>query len=128
PETRFCQLVATSLPSGVTAPMPVITTRRRPFSAPVPAKPAPSLSVGSVEPTPMTLTPSSHSQSAVDEQHRAGHERGLVGAEEAYRPGDVLRRSEPAQRGVGEDRLLHLPGQYLRQRGLDVPGRDGIRA
>src|SRR5581483_4209483 len=110
-------LVATSLPSGVTAPSPVITTRRRPFSAPAPAKPAPSLSVGSVEPTPMTLTPSSsHSQSAVDEQHLAGHERGLVGAEEAYRSGHVLRRSEPAQRGVGEDRLLHLPGQYLRQR------------
>jgi len=31
PAIRFCHDVSTSLPSGVTAPMPVITTRRRPF-------------------------------------------------------------------------------------------------
>ena len=31
PAVRFSQLVSTSLPSGVTAPRPVITTRRRPL-------------------------------------------------------------------------------------------------
>ena len=32
PATRFSQKVSASLPSGVTAPMPVMTTRLRPFS------------------------------------------------------------------------------------------------
>ena len=42
-----------------------------------------------------------HPQSAVDEQHLARDERGLVGAEEPYRPRDVLRLAEPAERRVG---------------------------
>ena len=41
-----------------------------------------------------------HPQSAVDEQHLARDERGLVGAEEPYRPGDVLRIAEAAERRV----------------------------
>ena len=32
PETRFCHDVCTSLPRGVTAPIPVITTLRRPLT------------------------------------------------------------------------------------------------
>src|SRR5262245_11436590 len=92
PSTRFVQNVSTSLPSGVTAPMPVITTRLRPL-------------------TEAMLDP----QSAVHEQHVARDERGLVGAEKAYRSGNVLRRPEPAERRIAEDEPGLLLGEDVGQ-------------
>src|SRR6476469_3088709 len=76
PATRFSQVVSTSFPRGVIMPIPVITTLRRPFEL---------------------MLASSHAEAAVDEQHLARDERGLVGAQEAYRPGHVLRLAEAAE-------------------------------
>src|SRR5439155_10191096 len=50
--------------------------------------------------SPMTVDRQLHPQSAVDEQHLARDKRSLVGAQETYRAGDVLRPPEPAERGV----------------------------
>ena len=58
-------------------PSPVITTRLRPFRS-----------------------HSLHPQSAVDEQHLARDERGVVGAEEAYRACDLVRLGDAAERRV----------------------------
>src|SRR5919106_406051 len=104
PASRPAQVVWTSLPSGVTAPMPVTTTLRLPF---------------------MLM---SHPQAAVDEEHFARDERGLVRAEEAYRPGHVLRRAEAAQRSVLEHQLLQLLRELLGQPRRDVAWRDNVGA
>src|ERR1044071_5964045 len=65
PATSASQVDSTSTPSGVTAPRPVITTLRLPFMLPFEFI-------------------CSHPETAVDEQHLARDERGLVGAEEGY--------------------------------------------
>src|SRR5580765_2799033 len=93
---------STEFPSGETHPSPVITTRLRPL-----------------------LT--SHPQAAVDEKDSAGDERPFVGAEEAYRPGYVLRLAEPAERRQVEHLRLRVLRDHLGQLRLDVPGRDNVR-
>src|SRR5712692_9733685 len=86
--------------------MPVITTLRLPF---------------------MLISVTSHPQAAVHEQHLARDERGLVGAEEAYRSGDVLRPAETAERRVGQDHAPYVLGQHVGQRRLDVARSDCVR-
>src|SRR4029079_3871827 len=49
-------------------------------------------------------------------------------AEEAYRPGNVLRLPETAERRVGEHRLLRLLGQHVGEARVHVAGRDHVRA
>ena len=83
PAVRFSQKLSAVFPSGVTAPTPVTTTRRRPLS---PAK--------------ILLL---HPQAAVDEQDLTRHEPGLVRTQKAYRTGNVLRCPEPTERRIPED-------------------------
>src|SRR5437762_1322663 len=104
PAVRFSQKVSASLPSGVTAPTPVTTTRLLPF----------------------TLI--SHPQATVDEQHLARDERGLVRAQKAYRTGYVFRFAESTERSVLEYESPLLLVQHVRERGRDVAGRDRVHA
>src|SRR5215831_1882594 len=107
PATRFSQLVSTSFPSGVRAPRPVITTLRRPLRLPL---------------------VTSHPEPAVDEKHFARDEGGFVGAEEAYRPGDVFRIAEPSERCVLHHQLAHFVGDHVGEARVDVPRRDDVRS
>src|SRR3990170_6840135 len=107
PAISAAQLDSTSLPSGVTAPRPVMTTLRLPLGE---------------------LNCASHSEAAVDEEHGARDERGLVGAEEAYRPGHVLRVAQPLERRRGEHRARRLLRQHVGQLRLHVARRDDVRA
>src|SRR5215216_444786 len=102
PAVRVVQKVSASLPSGVTAPTPVTTTRLLPF----------------------TLI--SHPQATVDEQHLARDERGLVRAEKAYRTGHVLRLAETAEWRVAEDETSLLVVQDIGQLGRDVARSDRV--
>ena len=102
-----CHVVSTSLPSGDTAPSPVMTTRRRPFIDPL-----------------LIYIPSPPSTSSTSPVMNAA----VVGAEEAYRPRDVLRLAEPAERRVREHRGGRLLGQDVGELRLDVAGRDDVRA
>ena len=88
PAIRFVQKVSASFPSGVSAPTPVITTRRRPLSLATPS-------------------PTSDSEAAVDLEHDPGHVPRLLRAQEAYRTGDVLRITEASERRR-QYRLLEL--------------------
>src|SRR5262245_26414823 len=107
PATSASQVVSTSLPRGDRAPTPLITTLRRPLRL---------------------IEGSSHADAAVDEQHLAGDERGLVCAQEAYRPRDVPGVSEAAERRVREHRLAQRLREHLGERRVDVAGRDGVGA
>src|ERR687892_2674675 len=104
PASRPAQVVWTSLPSGVTAPRPVTTTLLLPF---------------------MLM---SHPQAAVDEEHFARDERGLVRAEEAYRPGHVLRRAETAEGRVLKHQVLQFLGELLGEPRRDIAGGDDVGA
>src|SRR3954447_22677897 len=104
PASRLRHESPTEFPSGDTHPRPVITTRLR----------------------PLLLT--SHPQAAVDEKNSARDERRLLGAEEAYRPGDVLRIAEPAERREVEHLRLRVLGNHVGELRLDVPGSDDVRA
>src|SRR3954447_2027800 len=104
PASRLRHESSTEFPSGETHPRPVITTRLR----------------------PLLLT--SHPQAAVDEKNSARDERRLLGAEEAYRSGDVLRIAEPAERREVEHLRLGLFRNHLGQLRLDVTGSDDVRA
>src|SRR4051794_30102060 len=110
PASRASHVVATSLPSGVSAPRPVITTRLR----------------------PLTLTARSpsrlHAEAAVHQKHFSGDEGGLVRAEEAYRACHVFRLSKAAERRVREHRLRRLLGQDVRQLCLYIARGDDVRA
>src|SRR5918998_533943 len=103
PAMSDAQLVSASFPSGETMPTPVTTTLRLPLSE-------------------LTCLPvaSSHAEAAVDEQHLACDERRLVRAEEAYRPGHVLRVTQAAERRVREHRLRRVLRQHVRELRLDV--------
>src|SRR4029079_3767480 len=76
PATTLSHVSSRVLPTGVTIPMPVKTTRRPPSSRKA------------------TLQP----QSAVDGEHRSGHEPGCVRHEEAYAASDVLGFTKPPER------------------------------
>src|SRR5262249_5007705 len=107
PAIRLAQLVSMSLPSGVTPPRPVTTTRLLPF---------------------MLIAFSLHAQATIDQQNFAGDEGSLVRGEEAYRARDILRVAEPAERGVVEHRLLELVREHIREPRRDVAGRDHVGA
>ncbi len=79
PAISAVQLSSTVLPSGVTIPRPVTTTRRLPFSR---------------------IAATLHPEPAVDQNDVAGDERGRVGAEESHRACDVLGIAEPTERRV----------------------------
>src|SRR4051794_32955974 len=104
PASRLRHESSTEFPSGDTHPRPVITTRLR----------------------PLLLT--SHPQAAVDEKNSARDERRLLGAEEAYRPGDVLRIAEPAERCEAEHLRLRVLRDHYGELRLDITGSDGVRA
>src|SRR5215217_5480358 len=104
PASRVRHESSTEFPSGETHPRPVITTRLR----------------------PLLLT--SHPQAAVDEKNSARDERRLLGAEEAYRSGDVLRISEPTERRELEHLRLRVLRNHVGELRLDVTGSDHVRA
>src|SRR5207245_5765851 len=62
------------------------------------------------------------------EQDLAGDESGGVRAQEPYRPRDVLRPAEAAERSVGQHELLHVVGDHLRQPRIDVARRYDVCA
>ena len=88
---RASQVDSGSLPSGVTMPIPVTTTRRLP------------LSVASLIP--------SHPEPTVDEKHRARDEAGVLGGQEPYRSRHVLGVAEASQGRVLEHRLRRVVRQ-----------------
>src|SRR5919197_3902085 len=106
PAVRFVQKVSASFPSGVTAPIPVTTTRLLPF----------------------VLKVSSHPQAAVHEQDLARDERGLIRAEKTYRTGNVFRLPQAAEGGVLEDEAAGSLGQDVRELGGDVAGSNCVHA
>src|SRR5207245_2028143 len=70
----------------------------------------------------------SHPEAAVDEEHFPGDEGGLVRAEEAYRPRDVLRLAEALERRVREHELAHVVGDRAREPRVDVARRYDVHA
>src|SRR5690348_12609940 len=109
-------------------PSPVITTRLRPF----PLRFISRSGAGKAGTSALWSAPSSlrllHPQSAVDEEYVARDERRLVGGQEAYRPRDLVRFRDAAERCVGDHRLRRLLGQHLGEPGLHVPRGDDVRA
>src|SRR4051812_22212237 len=104
PARRLRHESSTEFPIGDTHPRPVITTRLR----------------------PLLLT--SHPQAAVDQKHSARDERRLLGAEEAYRSGDVLRIAEPAERREAEHLRLRVLRNHFGELRLDVARSDDVGA
>src|ERR687887_784088 len=107
PAVRFVQNVSASFPRGVTAPTPVTTTRRLPF---------------------VLKAVSLHPQAAIDKEHLAGDESGLVRAEKTYRTRDVFRLTETAQGRVLEDQPALLLVEDVRQLRVDVAGGNRVDA
>src|SRR5205823_385440 len=69
-----------------------------------------------------------HPQPTVDDQPVPRYEGGLVGAEEAYRAGDVRRLAEPPERRVAEHRRGRLLRQDVGELRAYVAWRDDVRA
>src|SRR5262249_10367216 len=67
-----------------------------------------------------------HSESAVDEQHVPCDERCLVGAEEAYRPGQVCWLAKPSKWRVAEQRGGCLLWQNVGELRAHVTRCDGV--
>ena len=106
PASRLSHVVSTSFPSGVTAPIPVIDDA----------------------PAPVLRVRRSHPQPAVDEKHLARDERGLVGAQEPYRSGDVLRISELARAACSPASRLAPPRGARPSISCGCTRRDDVRA
>src|SRR5262249_59708048 len=66
-------------------------------------------------------------QAAVDEQHLAGDERSLVGAEKPYRAGDVKGLPKAPEGRVLQHQLPGVVRDDLRQARMDVARRDDVR-
>ena len=105
PAIRFAHVVSTSLPSGVTIPSPVTTTRLLPLS---PATYIPS--------PPSTSSTSPVMNEAASEQRKRTAPATSSGS--PSRPSGVFV----------EHRLGRLLGQHVGQLRLDVAGRDDVRA
>src|SRR3954447_6747575 len=105
PAIRFAQVVSMSLPSGVTPPRPVTTTRLLPF---------------------VLIRSLLHSEAPINEQDLARDEGSLVRGEEAYRSGHVARIAEPAERRVVQHRLLELVRENIGEPRRDVAGRNHV--
>ena len=72
------------------------------------------------------MLPSLNCQSAVDADDLAGHISRLVGAQEGYYVGNVLRRADPLCRDLRLHGLLDLVGKGVGHVGADIAGGYGV--